>query len=444
MTAGLTISADAIVTAAGVLHHAVITVQNGKLVLPAHSKPTDVGIPPASPAASSEVPLAIPHLPRPEDAAIRIPHSALALPGFIDLHWHGFGGHALIDGEAAVRQACRLVARSGVTMVYAGMGFGASLAEIARTLEGVAAVVGTATGGARLAGIFLEGPWISHAKRGAWQPENLLLPRVEDLRTLQAAAGGHLRRINVAPELPGALEFIRAARELGIVVSIGHSDCSYEQALAAVEAGATLVNHTFNAMSGLGQRAPGLVGAALTDERLLAELILDGAHVHPAAARALWRARGAAGIALITDGIDLTGEPDGVYDDGGRVRAVADGFCRLSDGTIAGSVSPMDRDVRNAALWLLNTTAGSTPIPTGAALRSTVLSDEALMQLAAISSGNAARAMGLNTTGALAADRDTSIVLLDEQLTVVATVVAGEVVYQRGNREAGDEPFAPA
>ena len=351
------------------------------------------------------------------DHAVHIPavegeralEGAVLMPGFIDLHWHGYGGHALGSGPEETREAVRRVAETGVTTCYAGLGAGPSIEAIARAVAGAAAVVGEDTGGARLAGIFMEGPFISVEKKGAWNPTHLRIPDVGAMRELIAASEGRIRRFNVAPELPGALDFIRAAREEGIAVSLGHSNATYEQALTGVEAGATITNHTYNAMSGLDHRSPGLAGATLTCDQLLAELILDGIHVHPAAARALYRARGAAGVALITDGSSLTGMPDGTYEFAGRTVVVEDGSCRLENGTLAGSVSPMDRDLRNAAAML------------GADL----------VELASLSSGNAARAMGIDHhTGAIAPGMDADLVLLDAELRVLATVVGGKVVYQ--------------
>ncbi len=337
---------------------------------------------------------------------------AVLMPGFVDMHVHGFGGLALGGGADAAREASRLVARTGVTTWYAGLGHGSELDAIVNTVEEAAAVVGTATGGARLAGIFMEGPYISVEKRGAWDAANLRAPSVAELQRLVSASGGAIKRVNVAPELEGALQFIRAAREMGIAVSIGHSNATYEQALAAVDAGATIANHTYNAMSGLEHRSPGLVGATLTNGALLAELILDGVHVHPAAAQALFRAKGATGVALITDGSQMTGMPEGAYERGGRTLVVKDGACRLPDGTLAGSVSTFDSDVRNARRWLT----------------------EDLFELATLSSASAARAMGIEgATGAIRTGLAADLVLLDENFEVVVTLVNGVLVYQREN-----------
>lgn len=354
------------------------------------------------------------------DRAERLPEGgetldgAILLPGFVDLHWHGFGGHGLQSGPDEVREAVRQVARTGVTTCYAGLGAGPSIEAIARTVAGAAAVVGTDTGGARLAGVFMEGPFISVEKKGAWNPANLRTPDVAEMRELVAASEDRIRRFNVAPELTSGLDFIRAARDAGIAISLGHSNATYDQSLAGVQAGATITNHTYNAMSMLEHRAPGLVGATLTNDALLAELILDGVHVHPAAALALYRAKGVSGVALITDGSAMTGMPEGTYEFNSRTVIVKDNTCTLPNGTIAGSVSTLDQDLRNARQWL------------GAGLP----------ELAALSSGNAAKAMGIDShTGAIASGKDADLVLMDEDLHVIATIVGGRVVYRREGSE---------
>jgi N-acetylglucosamine-6-phosphate deacetylase len=383
MSGALQLFAERVVTPEGVLAPGLVRVEEGRIAAVEHA---------AHPVVAGESLT-----------------GALLLPGFIDLHWHGAGGRDLRDAEET-RQALRQAAHGGVTTCYAGPGGGASLEAIARAVAGLAAVVNMETGGARLAGIFLEGPYISVAKRGAWNPAYLRTPDIDELRLLIEASGGHLRRINVAPELPGALDFIRAARAAGLVVSIGHSDATCEQTLAAVEAGATIANHAFNAMSGLHHRAPGLVGATLACPELLAELILDGEHVHPVAAQALYGAKGAAGVALITDSSPLAGVPDGTYEASGRTLIVRGGSCRLPDGTLAGGIAPFDQHVRNAARWL-----GAGPI-----------------ELAMLAAGNAARALGIaDRTGAIAVGLDADLVLLDADLHVLATIARGRVVYRR-------------
>lgn len=332
----------------------------------------------------------------------------VVMPGFIDMHTHGAGGRSFGEGASAAREIARGMAQNGVTTVYAGLGHGATLEAVSASVAAAAAAVGE-TGGARLGGIFLEGPYISPERKGAWTAAHLRAPAIPELEQLVEAAGGHLRRINVAPELAGATEFIRHARARGIVVSIGHSNATYSDAVAAIEAGATIANHTYNAMSPLAHRAPGLVGAVLARDELLAELIFDGVHVHPAAAKALYRARGAGGVALITDSVLVAGQPDGVYKTGSRTLTVRDGSCCLPDGTLAGSVATFDQCVRNAARHF----------------------ECGLGELALISATNAAGAMGIgHETGSITPGRFADLVLLNDRLQPQATMVRGSVVFE--------------
>ena len=356
-------------------------------------------------------------------AALQPPQGAVVrgcdvlMPGFIDMHAHGAAGQAFGEGSDAARSVSRVMASNGVTTCYAGLGAGATLEAVAQTVAAAATATGE-TGGARLEGIFLEVPFISPAKKGAWTAQHLRTPDIAELRQLIAAAQGTLRRINVAPELPGALEFIREARRQGIVVSIGHSNATYDEAVRGIEAGATIANHTYNAMSGLDHRSPGMVGAILGRDGLLAELILDGIHVHPAAAAVLYRARGAAGVVLITDSSAMAGQPDGTYQAGHRTLTVKDGACRLPDGTLAGSIATFDQCVRNAAAYL------------GADL----------VALASISATNAARAMGIaKETGSITPGCYADLVLLNHGLEPQATIVRGSVVFER-TTAAGHQP----
>ncbi|HEY7269068.1 MAG TPA: N-acetylglucosamine-6-phosphate deacetylase [Dehalococcoidia bacterium] len=392
----LYIRAERVVTPSGLIEDGAVRVDNGRI------------------SAVDSAYLIIPSDSQPPPATVLT--APILMPGFFDMHVHGFAGLALGGGTEAVREASRLAAGTGVTTWYAGLGHGNSFEEIAASVEATAAAFGAQTGGAKLAGIFMEGPYISAEKRGAWSIPNLRPPSVVEMQRLVEVSGGSIRRFNVAPELPGALEFIRACNDAGILVSIGHSNATYDEALAAVEAGATIANHTFNAMSGLEHRRPGLAGAAMTCEALTAELILDGVHVHPAAARALFRARGVEGVALITDGSPMTGMPDGTYERAGRTLTVEGGACRLPDGTLAGSVSTFDRDLRNAQEWLTDD----------------------LVALAAMSSGNAAQAMRIESeTGAIRVGLAADLVLLDYALHVIATLADGEIVYRRSGEDGG-------
>ena len=312
--------------------------------------------------------------------------AAVVAPGFIDLHVHALDGRGLV-GTPDVAGLSDALLRRGVT------GFlGTTVATpVDDLVDLVSAVTATEVGGARLLGVHLEGPWLAPPHAGAQPPTALSLPDLASLDRLLAA--GPPRMLTVAPELPGALAVIEAAARAGVVVSLGHSGATYAEAAAAVAAGASHVTHCFNAMSPLHHREPGLVGAALDLPGLTVELIADGVHVHPAAARILLAAVGADRVCLVSDAvdIDLPGET-GVT---------------LADGTLAGSRAGLDQAVRNLLAWGVDpvralTMAGATP----------------------------ARRLGLSELGTLQAGMPADLVLLDDGFHVRSTVVGGEIRWQ--------------
>jgi N-acetylglucosamine-6-phosphate deacetylase len=195
-------------------------------------------------------------------------------------------------------------------------------------------------------GIHLEGPFISHVKRGVHPPEHLVEPSPEKLQRYWEASAGTLRMLTIAPEIPGALETIRCARQLGIHCSLGHSNATYEEAAAGIAAGARHATHTFNAMRALDHRDPGLLGAILNDRELTADIIADGIHVHPSVIDLFIRAKGLDRAILITDAISATGMPEGRYDLGGLQVEVKNERCEFN-GRLAGSVLTLERAIRN-------------------------------------------------------------------------------------------------
>lgn len=280
----------------------------------------------------------------------------LVVPGLVDLHVHAAGGHALQGPRADLDAVAGTLARGGVTRFLA-TAHTAPLPELVDLCRRVADVGGAAAGGAaaglaRCVGVHLEGPWLSPAAAGA-QP-------VEHLRPVPPAAGlaaalaplladGALRRVTLAPELPGALDLVTALCDAGVAVSVGHTTATYEQVRAAVQAGASGITHCYNAMPPLQGRAPGPVGAALDPvgvPGLVVEVIADGVHVHRAAVTALLAARGPRGVALVSDGVDGCGRPDG------SPELVRDGtVLRLPDGILAGSALPLLQAVRTLVAW---------------------------------------------------------------------------------------------
>ncbi len=275
---------------------------------------------------------------------------AVLAPGLIDIHVHGGGGHDVMEGsDSSLADVERLMTRHGVTS-YCPTTVTAPMETTLRSLEALGKAVADAAAGdgsrARPLGIHLEGPFLSHAKRGVHPPALLQPASLELFERMWRAAGGRVSVLTIAPEIEGALDLITEASRRGVCVSLGHSDADLPEAQAAIRAGARHATHTFNAMRSLDHRSPGLLGAVLTDNALTADIIVDGVHVAPEVVDLFIRAKGIDGAVLITDGISATGMPDGTYVLGGLEVQVRDGRCEY-DGRLAGSVLTLDRAVRN-------------------------------------------------------------------------------------------------
>jgi N-acetylglucosamine-6-phosphate deacetylase len=350
--------------------------------------------------------------PPPGGAAVLDFRPHLIAPGTIDAHTHGGAGCSFSSGppEDALTVA-RYRATTGATALLPTItGAWDELLAALPKLAGLAEGPGHAdrTDGAALAGVHVEGPFLNPDRRGAISPATMRPPDVDDLRRLQDAARGWIKCMTVAPELPGALAVIETMVELGIVPSIGHSDATYEQVLDAAAAGARKATHTYNAMRPLLHRDPGTVGGVLADERIVAELIADGVHVHPGAMRVLLRAKGPAGTCLVTDGVRYAGLPEGVYERAGRGRLiVAGGAAKTDDGTIAGSVSPMNDNLR-----LLRDDLG-------------VSLDDLFVMSAAVPAG----LLGLSDQGSVRLGARADLAVYDAKLRCLATFVAGRRVH---------------
>ena len=275
---------------------------------------------------------------RPSGGQIHLP-GCWIIPGLTDLHFHGCMGADLSDADAAgLRTMAGYELSRGVTQICpAGMTLPAEqLSAVCRT---AAAHRASGAQGAELVGINLEGPFLSQAKKGAQNGAWLQLPDAGLLMRLKEESGGLVKLVSVAPELPGALEFIRAVRGQ-VTVSLAHTAADYDQALAAFQAGAGQVTHLFNAMNPFAHRDPGPVGAAL-DSDCRVELICDGVHIHPAVVRAVFRLFGPERVILISDTMRAAGLSDGQYTLGGQDVTVRGSRATLCDGTIAGSVTDL-------------------------------------------------------------------------------------------------------
>lgn len=348
-------------------------------------------------------------------AAVEMPPGARLLdfpgltlaPGLIDIHIHGGAGHDVMEKDpAALAGMERQMARHGVTS-YLPTTVTAPLDRTLTALENLGRTIASHrsdTNRARPLGIHLEGPFISHAKRGVHPPQHLLPPSPEILDKFWEASAGTIRVMTIAPELSGAEETIRRARILGVHSSLGHSDATYDQTCAAIRAGAEHATHTFNAMRALGHRSPGILGAVLTDDALMADIIADGVHVDPAVVRLFLAAKGPERAVLITDAISATGMPDGRYRLGAFEVEVRGDRCE-HEGKLAGSVLTLDRAVRNIVAF----------------------SGWKLSQAIRLATFNPARLLGLSDRGMLADGSMADLVAFNSKGEVVATVIAGKL-----------------
>lgn len=330
------------------------------------------------------------------------------IPGLVDLHFHGCQGEDFSDATPDGLQVMADYELSrGVTYICpAGMTLGED--QLMRICRNAAEHRKHAAHGAELVGIHLEGPFLSEAKKGAQNGAYLHAPDAAMLHRLQEAAGGLVKLVTLAPELPGSLEFIHAAE--GITVSIGHTTADYETACMALDAGARHVTHLYNAMPPFTHRAPGVIGAAFDRPDTRVELICDGVHIHPSVVRATFRLFGAERVILISDSLRAAGMPDGQYTLGGQDIIVKGNRGTLMDGvTLAGSVTDLMGCLRQAVQF---------GIPVADAVRA--------------ASHNPAQVLGiLDRAGSLEVGKEASLVLLNrEDLSVRAILFRGAFVEQ--------------
>lgn len=332
-------------------------------------------------------------------------------PGFVDTHIHGFFNHATTDCDAeGINISSAELVRRGTTswvpttFTEAPERIRAACAAIAEADE----VRGDEFMGARIQGIYLEGPFFTQKHVGAQNPAFLIDPSYDLFADWQDAAGGRIVKSALAPEHEGSLEYIAALAAENIVTSIGHSDATFDEALAAVNAGSTCFTHTYNGMRGLHHRDPGIVGCAMVTHDTYAEIIADGHHVMPAAVEALLRAKGWDHVALITDALGCAGMPDGEYVSGGLPVVMRDGACYLRDaGNLAGSVAVMCDVVKNVFDWSIVSAEQAIRMGTEVPARSARIDDRC---------------------GFIAPGRRADFVVLNDDLTLDATYLDGVLV----------------
>jgi N-acetylglucosamine-6-phosphate deacetylase len=340
------------------------------------------------------------------------------VPGFVDLHAHGGAGHDYSEGTAeAVRTAAGHHRARGTTTMLASL-----VALAPERLSRLVGLLAELTEDGVIAGSHVEGPWLSAGRPGAHDPELLRDPEPDELERVLAAGRGTVRMVTIAPERPGGLEAIRRLAARGVVAAVGHTDADYELTRVAIEAGARVGTHLFNAMAPIHHRAPGPAVALLEDPRVTVELISDGVHVHPALFRRVLSDVGAGRIALVTDAMAASGCQDGRYRLGGIEVTVHEGVATVTgsargtgSATIAGGTATM------AELFALAVRTSNLPAP--AALRTAV----------ELTATTPASVLGRTDIGALRAGCWADLVVLDGDLKPVAVMHRGEWVSGSGS-----------
>ncbi len=326
------------------------------------------------------------------------------LAGFIDSHTHGAAGHIYSDTVSDINKITAFEVTEGVTTVAATM-ISSTVKNLTTQINHLMPYIESGTVGAKIGGIHSEGPFINPLKKGAMNPENMVPPSVDDFKRLYDVCRGHLKIMTLAPELSGAADVIKEAVKCGVNISAGHTDASYDEMKRGIDAGVTRMTHTFNACRALNHREPGVLGAALTDERVSCEVICDFKHLHPAAVELIYKAKGAKGFTAISDSEFGAGLASGRLEIDGLVRIIKDGLIWLEDGkTIAGSA----RSIYAAFVNLL-----SLGVP--------------MHEVSMMVSLNPAKALGIDKeTGSIETGKWADLVVVDKELKVVQTFVNGE------------------
>lgn len=326
------------------------------------------------------------------------------IPGLIDIHFHGCVGHDFCNGtEESIQAIADYELSCGVTTIIpASM----TLSEDTLTTVYKAAAEHNNDRGAELVGINMEGPFVSMAKKGAQNGAFIHKPDAEMFHRLNAVSGHKIKHVALAPEEPGAMEFIEQVKN-DTVISIAHTTADYDTAKKAIEAGATHVTHLYNAMPPFTHRAPGVIGAAADNDSVFVELICDGIHIHPSAVRTTFKIFGDDRICLISDSMEATGMPDGEYSLGGQKVIKKGNLATLVDGTIAGSATNLMDCIRTAIIQM--------HIPMESAIK--------------CATANPAKSIGIyDKYGSISTGKYANCVVLDHDLNIKAIFLKGSQV----------------
>lgn len=328
----------------------------------------------------------------------------LLIPGMIDVHIHGANGCDMMDGTVdSILEVSRTCALTGCTS-FLVTSVSSSIENLLEMIRNVKNVIGREPG-AKIAGIHLEGPYLNVKRKGMQNEKHLRHPNKEEMIRVLNEAEGLVKMVTVAPELPGGMEMVQFLKEQDIVVSIAHSDASYDEAKQAFQIGASHVTHCFNGMRPIHHRDPGIVVAAFEEPHVSLQAIVDNIHLHPAMVRLMHRLKGKEGIALITDALQAMYMGDGIYEFGGHQVTVSDGKAQLADGTLASSTTTMSE-----------------------ALQKTVESGISLVDAAYMASTTPATLLGIPQKGKVLPLADADLVLIDAQYNVQWTMIDGGII----------------
>ncbi|MFD0828950.1 N-acetylglucosamine-6-phosphate deacetylase [Neobacillus sp. M.A.Huq-85] len=343
---------------------------------------------------------------------IEISSQYKAIPGFIDVHIHGVNGADVMDATPeALENMTAALPKEGTTSFLATT-MTQEKTEIENALINAVNFIETQStqGNAEILGIHLEGPFVNKKRAGAQPIEHIIDPNLSLFKKWQNLSKGNIKLVTIAPERPGGIELIRYLKENGVIASIGHTDAAYEEVITAIDAGANHVTHLFNQMRGLHHREPGVAGAALLRDELIAEMIVDGVHVRPEMIELAYKLKRKEGLILITDSMRAKCLKNGQYDLGGQQVNVRDGKAFLDDGTLAGSILRLGDAVKNILTF------------TGCSLEDAI----------EMTSVNPAKQLNIyDRKGSIAAGKDADIVILDDQLEVYMTICRGKVAYKK-------------
>jgi len=337
------------------------------------------------------------------------PAKFIVTPGLIDLHIHGANGFDVMDGsKEAIQEIATALAKEGVTGFLATT-MSADKDRINNVLKNLASF--DSEMGAQLLGIHLEGPFISPKKAGAQLSNVLLAPDLNLFKEWQKAAKNRIKLVTIAPELPDAIAFIRSLKQLGVIVSIGHTDATFDETKNGIQAGATHASHLFNAMRGIHQREPGATGAILLSDEVTAEIIVDGIHLHPSIVNLIYKLKIHKQLVLISDAIRAKCLGDGIYDLGGQQVEVKGERAQLSDGTLAGSILRLPNAIQNVITF----------------------THCKMIDAINMASLNPARILELEHKGSIDNGKDADIAVFDDNWNTIVTFREGQIIYQHDN-----------